>query len=74
MLLNNSLHTDTLGSVLPYISLNNTDGVLTLLVPKYDDGCSPEIELPNLFPFGKKSHFKAYVRTIQNLIVHLLSL
>ena len=58
------LHTDTLGSVLPYISLNNTDGVTTLLAPKYDDGCSPEIELPKLFPFGKKGQFKAYVCTI----------
>ena len=63
--INSLLHTDILGSVLPFISLNTTDGVTTLLTPKYDESCSPEIELPNLLPFGKDGHFKAYVCIIQ---------
>ena len=55
------MHTATLGSVLPYISLNNTDGVTALFVPRLDDGCSPEIGLPNKFPLGNQAHFEAYV-------------
>ena len=52
----------TLGSVLPYISLSNeTEGVITQVVPPLDDGCSPYIEVPNMFPLGKFSHFKTYV-------------
>ena len=61
---NSSLHTATLGSVLPYISLNNSNGVVTeQLVPDEDERCSPQIELPNMFPLGNKSHFKVTVCT-----------
>ena len=57
-----SLPTATLGSVLPYISLNNMNGVVTeQLVPDEDDHCSSHIELSNMFPLGNKGHFKVKV-------------
>ena len=65
--INSSLYTATLGSVLPYISLNNTNGVTALFAPQLDDECSPEIELPNKFPLGNQAHFKAFVCLFMNL-------
>ena len=57
------LYAETLGSVLPYISFNETDGVDTLLVPSLDDGFSPPIEVPRKFPIGDSGYFKLYVCT-----------
>ena len=57
-----SLPTATLGSVLPYISLNNMNGVVTKkLVPDNEDDRCSSIRLPKVFPLGSKSYINAIV-------------
>ena len=46
---------------LPYLALNTTSGVTTLLVPAYDDGSTAPIPVPTGFPIGNTIQHSAYV-------------
>ena len=59
--MNCCITSDTLAeTIIPYISLGETDGVTTESVPFVDDGLSPPIRVQ--FPLGSQYQSEIYVR------------
>ena len=55
-------------TIIPYITLGVTEGVVTQSVPVEDDDISAPIHIPSPFPFGSHHESTVYVRKHVNLL------
>ncbi len=61
------IYVDT--SVLQFIAINSTDGVLAESVGHFDDGVSHAIYVPQGIPFGNLQHTFIFVSMIMQLAI-----